>query len=325
VIFQKENTTRTRENDIYVFILMKIIFFGTPEFAIPSLKKLIEAGFNIAAVVTTPDEPTGRKGTLTPPPVKIFAEKNGLMFSQPTLLSDDRFFEEFKGLEPDVCIVVAYGKLIPKRYLEVPKYGFINIHPSLLPKYRGPSPIQSAILNGDSATGVSIMIIDEKMDHGPILKQIEYVISKDGYFYDTQKELADIGANLLLETLPEYLNGKIIPRKQNDGQATYVGMLDRHHGRIDWAKSAESIYNQVRALSLNPGTWTTLNGKTLNIFRAEMVELASYDKIIREKNRLLIRASNNYISPTVLQLEGKKILPIKDFLNGLGDDNIIIA
>lgn len=303
----------------------KIIFFGTPEFAIPNLKKLIEGGFNVAAVVTTPDEPTGRKGTLTPPPVKVFAEKNGLMFSQPALLSDDLFFEEFKNLEPDLCIIVAYGKIIPRRYLEVPKYGFINIHPSLLPKYRGPSPIQSAILNGDSATGVSIMVIDEKMDHGPILKQVEYAIPEDAYFYDTQKELAEIGADTLIEALPEYLDGKIQPKEQNHDEASYVGMFDRHHGRIDWAKSAESIHNQIRALSLNPGTWTTMNGKTLNIFRADVVELASYDKIIKEKGRLLIRARNNYISPTVLQLEGKKILPIKDFLNGLGDDDIVIA
>ena len=300
----------------------KIIFFGTPEFAIPSLQKLIETGFSVEAVVTTPDEPTGRKGAPTLPPVKVFAQEKGLKVLQPLTLKDDSFFEEFTKINPDICIVVAYGKIIHQRYLDIPKYGFVNIHPSLLPRYRGPSPIQSAILNGDSETGVTLMRIDQEMDHGPLLKQIEYQISKEKKYEEIEKELAEIGAQILVDALPDYLNGKIIPQEQDHNQATFCKKYERPDGRIDWSKSAEQIYNQIRALNPNPGVWTTLNNKTLNIFEAEIVDYNSQEKTIKEKSRLLIRAFDKYVSPTLLQLEGKKILPIKDFLNGLRNIDI---
>ncbi len=302
----------------------KTILFGTPKFAVPSLQKLIETGFSVEAVVTTPDEPTGRKGASTPPPVKVFAQEKGLKVLQPLTLKDDSFFEEFTKINPDICIVVAYGKIIHQRYLDIPKYGFVNIHPSLLPRYRGPSPIQSAILNGDPETGVTLMRIDEEMDHGPILKQIEYQISKEKKYEEIEKELAEIGAQILVDTLPDYLNEKITSREQDHNRATFCKKYERPDGRIDWSKPAEKIYNQIRALNPNPGVWTTLNDKTLNIFDAEIVDFNSQDKVIKEKSRFLIRASDKYISPTLLQLEGKKILPIKDFLNGLRKKTLII-
>ncbi len=309
---------------------MNIVFFGTPEFAVPSLKALIEASFDIVGVVSTPDEPTGRNGRLTPPPIKVFAQENGLRILQPATLKDlpaqagDIFFDEFRKLNPDICIIVAYGKIIPKRYLDVPKYGFVNIHPSLLPKYRGPSPIQSAILNGDTETGITLIKIDEEMDHGSIIASAKYQITNDKYYEDLEIEMAEIGAKLLIENLAKYLNGEIAPKKQEHERATYVKKFNREDGRIDWSKSAEQILNQIRALNPNPGVWTILNGKTLNIFKAEIIDYDSQEKVIKEKSRLLIRALDKYISPTLLQLEGKKVLPIKDFLNGLSDANVVI-
>lgn len=303
---------------------MKIIFFGTPEFALPSLQKLIEAGFAVEAIVTTPDEAVGRKGELTPPPVKVFGQEKNIEILQPTTLRDDSFFDKFKKIEPDVCVIVAYGKIIPQKYLDIPKFGFINIHPSLLPKYRGPSPIQSAILSGDQKTGVTIMRIDAEMDHGPVLANIEYQISDSKGYQEVSEDLAAAGADLLVEILPKYLSGEITPQEQDHSLATYCKKYERLDGRIDWSKSAQQIHNQIRALNPNPGTWTTLNGKTLNIFKAEISEKSGQERIIKDKTSLLIKANDRYIAPTLLQLEGKKVLAIKDFLNGLRDEELII-
>jgi methionyl-tRNA formyltransferase len=303
----------------------RTIFFGTPEFATPSLIKLIEGGFNVVAVVTSPDELTGRKNQLAPSAIKVLAQEKGLKVLQPSSLKSDEFFEEFKKIQPDVCVIVAYGKIIPQRYLDIPRYGFVNIHPSLLPKYRGPSPIQSAILNGEIETGVTIMKIDAEMDHGPIISNTKYQISNHKYYPEIEKELALIGADLLLDVLPKYLDNSVVVQEQDHNQATYCKKYERQDGHIDWSKTTEQIYNQIRALNPNPGVWTSLNGKTLNIFKAEIATRDSQDEVIREKDKLLIRTGNDkYISPTLLQLEGKKMLPAKDFLNGLRDSRLLI-
>jgi methionyl-tRNA formyltransferase len=303
---------------------MNIVFFGTPEFALPSLHKLIEADFNVVAVVTTPDEPTGRNAKPTPPPVKVFAEQNGLRIFQPSSLKENDFFDIFCNLKPDICIIVAYGKIIPQKYLDIPKYGFVNIHPSLLPKYRGPSPIQSAILNGDAETGISLIKIDDQMDHGPIITQINYTISNDKYYAEIEVDMAELGAKLLVDNLSMYIDSTLKPVEQDHASATIVKKFNRIDGKIDWSKSAEQIRNQIRALNPNPGTWTTLNDKTLNIFKADIVELDSKDDVIREKSRLLLKTGDGYISPTLLQLEGKKVLSIKEFLNGFHETDIYI-
>lgn len=277
---------------------LNIIFFGTPDFAVPALKSLSASAYHIAAVFTQPDKPIGRKQVLSPPPVKFKAESLKLKVFQPNTLKDDRVFNDFKNLNPDICVIAAYGKMIPKRYLDVPTYGFLNIHPSLLPKYRGPSPIQTAILNGERETGVTIMVVDEEMDHGPILAQQEFPIS-NFQFLKLQKELAELGAKLLIKTLSEYINGDINPMKQNHNQATYTKLLTREDGRINWNKSARETYDQIRALNPEPGTWSIWKGKIMNIKKAEFAD--------------------GKINIQTIQIEGKKEMTFQEFLNGHPD------
>ncbi|MFI5205988.1 MAG: methionyl-tRNA formyltransferase, partial [Candidatus Paceibacterales bacterium] len=292
---------------------MKIVFFGTPDFAVPALKLLIESGYNISAVFTG----RGPINTLT-------REQKIKVFQPASLKKDDAVFEEFKNLKPDICIVAAYGKILPQKFLDVPRYGFLNIHPSLLPKYRGPSPIQSAILNGDKETGVAIMVVDAEVDHGPILKDTTYALQPTTYYKEAEKDLAEIGAKLLLESLPEYLDGGITPREQNHGQATFTKMFQREDGKINWNKPCDQIYNQIRALGTEPGTWTTWKGKILNIIKVERgspsedpgdaqtaVEHLRGDEgqapvVVKINNDVAVATKKCYLILKSIQLEGGK-------------------
>ncbi len=232
-----------------------ILFFGTPEFALPTLRGLIEAGYPIVGVITNPDEPIGRKHILTPPPVKTLAEKYSIPIFQPEKLRRELWDREIPSA--DLFIVAAYGKIIPKSILEIPKYGTLNIHPSLLPRWRGAAPIQSAILAGDVDTGVTIMQLDEFMDHGPIMAQEIVHIGKRKITYpELHDELAEVGAKLLLETIPKWVDGAIIPTLQNDTKAIYCATLTKDNGRIDWKRPAQEIERMARALNPWPGTWT---------------------------------------------------------------------
>lgn len=281
---------------------LKIIFFGTPDFAVPALKLLSDSACHVVAVFTQPDKHIGRKQVLSPPPVKFKAESLKLKVFQPKTLKDNQVFEDFKNLNPDICVIAAYGKMIQKRYLDIPKFGFINIHPSLLPKYRGPSPIQAAILNGDRETGVTIMIVDEEMDHGKIVSSIKYQVSSNKNYKEIECDLAELGAKLLIETIPEYVNGNIQPTEQNHNQATYTKLLTREDGKIDWNKSAQKIYNQIRALNPEPGTWTTWKDKIINIKKAGLTD--------------------GKINIQTIQMEGKKEMPFQEFLNGHKDFSV---
>jgi len=297
---------------------MKIIFFGTSEFAVPALKALHEAGFEISAVITMPDQPVGRKKILTPPPIKVTAEKLGLKVLQPEKLRDDMFFEEFLALgepasggqfqPPDFCVVAAYGKIIAERYINTPKYGFLNIHPSLLPKYRGPTPIQTAILNNESETGVTIMQIDKDVDHGDIISSIKYQVLSDKYYKEIHDELAKLGAKLLIETIPKYLNGEIKPKEQDHSQATFTKIFEREDARIDWSRSSQEIYNQIRALNPEPGTWTMWRDKVMNI------KAASFTKVTE--------GHNEQLKLLIVQLEGKNETSFTDFMSGHPDFDI---
>ena len=284
---------------------MRIIFFGTPEFAIPALNSLVNFGYNVVAVVTQPEKPVGRAKVVTPSPVKKVAlEKNISVLEPHNLKKDERAFENFKRLNPDLCVVAAYGKIIPKRYLDIPKHGFVNIHPSLLPKYRGPSPIQTAILNGDSKTGVTMMLTDEQVDYGPILAQQELEVPNSNSltgeqfpnYKELEKKLAELGAELLIETLPKYVSGEIKPVPQDHSQATFTKMFTREDSRINWNNLPKKIYDQIRALNPEPGTWTMWQDKIINIKRAEF--------------------SDGKIEVQTIQMEGKKEMPLKEFLNG---------
>ncbi len=279
-----------------------IIFFGTPDFAVPALGALIKANYNVVAVFTQPDKSVGRKRVLSPPPIKLEAENLRLKVSQPKTLKDDEVFEEFNSLNPDICVIAAYGKIIPKRYLDVPKYGFINTHPSLLPKYRGPSPIQTAILNGEKETGVTIMVVDEEVDHGKIVSSIKYQVLRDKNYKEVEGDLARLGAKLLIETLPKYVSGDIQPTEQDHRQATFTKKFLRENGHINWNEPTVGIYDKIRALNPEPGAWTTWKDKILNIKKAEL--------------------HDGKLNIQTIQMEGKKEMPFQEFLNGYPDFDI---
>ena len=243
---------------------MKFIFFGTPEFAAIILEKLIQAELMPEAVICNPDKPTGRKQIITPPPVKVLAQKYGLTIYQPK--DKNELLEIIKKLQPDLAIVAAFGMLFPKEILAVPKYGFINIHPSLLPKYRGPTPIQTAILNGDEKTGVSLFLIDEKMDKGKIIANSKLQIANSDNYESLMRKLAELGADLLIETLPDFVVGKITPLPQNELQATYTKKFSTQDAYIEpkdleeaqekGGDKAVEIDRKIRALNPEPGTFT---------------------------------------------------------------------
>lgn len=301
---------------------VKTIFFGTPEFAVPALKALIEGGYNVVAVVTQPEKPNGRKNQTSPSPIKKFAKENNLPVLEPSALKDSAFSEAFKNFNLDLCIVAAYGRIIPKQYMDLPRYGFINIHPSHLPQYRGPSPVQTAILDGQEQTGTSIMLIDDQVDHGPILNYKNYAIPDTYYYEEAKNDLAQISAGLLIDTLNDYLEGKITPQPQKHEEATYTKILERQDGKIDWNKSARDVYNQIRALNPEPGTWTTWNGKILNIKKASVLELEAMEQpgqIKKIDKNIVIATKKCYLLLQIIQLEGKRETDAQAFLNGHSD------
>jgi len=291
----------------------KIAFFGTYEFAAVILKALITSGlFDIESVITQPDKPVGRHQEIKKSPVKILAEDNNLTILQPESLKNFEY-----TVETNLNIVVEYGLLIPEEIISKPKYGTINIHPSLLPKYRGPSPIQSALLNGERETGISIMLIDDKMDHGPILAQEKVNIEPNETFAELRDRLAPLSAELLLKTLPKYLSDNIKPSPQNENEATFCKILTRDDGKIYFNKTADEIYNQYRGLTPWPGIFTVWNSKRLKIIKIKKAEKnipAGQVKI--ENNKMLVGCSKDAIEILEIQLEGKKAMPASAFVNG---------
>lgn len=311
---------------------IKIIFFGTSDFAVPALEYLIQNGYNITGVVTQPEKPIGRAKIVMPSPVKKFAQANNIPIFEPhNLKTDEEFFKNFKHLNSDLCIVAAYGKIIPGQFLDIPGYGFLNIHPSLLPKYRGPSPIQTAIANGDKETGVAVIKIDEKTDHGPLLGYVGYKLKDDNYYKDTEKELANLGGELLLEILPKYIKGEIELKEQNHSLATFTKLLAREDGIIDWNRPAEETYNQIRALNIEPGTWTRLrlksfggqskilNIKTAGLLPDDNVEDNKPGTILSINNLIVVATKKCYLILKRIQLEGGKEMDASAFLNGHPD------
>ncbi len=293
---------------------IRIVFFGTPEFAIPVLNILLNNEYNVSGVFTGQGH------------VNVLAQKRKIKVFQPVSLKKDELaFEEFKDLKPDICIIAAYGKIIPQKFLDIPRYGFLNIHPSLLPKYRGPSPIQTAILNGDKKTGVAIIMVDAEVDHGPLLASQEFSIS-NFQFLKLQDELAKLGAKLLMEILPKYINGEIKPKEQNHSQATFTKMFTRDDGRINWDSPAQKIYNQIRALNPEPGTWTTWKGKVINIPTCDVgyPQVASLapkapGTIGKIGTDIVIGTGTGCLILKSIQLEGGKIMDAKSFVNGHPD------
>jgi len=303
---------------------MKTVFIGTPEFGAIILEGLIESVYKPVLVITATDKPAGRKQIITPPPVKVLADKHGIEIKQPEKISD--FKSDLFLLKPDMIIVAAYGQIIPKEILDIPKYGCLNIHPSLLPKYRGASPIQAAILNGDKRTGVTIMLMDEKMDHGQIINQRSIIIEEKEGAKTLHDKLADLGLNLLLETISNMERGLTKLTPQDDNQATFTKILNKAEGIINWKKSAEMIEREIRAFEYWPGSftfWTKLNTPLrLKITKAKVlksikgIDFAIGQTFVVQKGGLGIQCGNDFLVIERLQLEGKEEISSEEFLRG---------
>lgn len=309
-----------------IVMTSKIIFLGTPQFSVTSLESLLNHDYNIIAVYTQPDKQSGRGQKLLFSPVKEFALSRGVRVIQPQSLKDAQAIDQMKELSPDLCIVSAYGKIIPESILTVPRLGFLNIHPSLLPRHRGATPIPTAILEGDKVTGVTIMILDAGMDSGPILKQKETAISDEDTTASLSSKLAAIGAELLIEVLPLWLESKIKPVQQDDSRATYTKTLTKEDGRIDWNSSAVSIWRRVRAFNPWPGCYTTWQGKLLKISKVVPVangRISPVGRVItlsQTKETVLgVQCREGTLGLVILQLEGKKEMSAQEFIRGQRD------
>ncbi len=298
----------------------QLAFFGTPEFAVPALQALLTLPqISTIAVVTQPDKPVGKKQVLTPPPIKILADKNHLTVLQPDKINTDILATQLKSLRPDVCVVVAYGKIIPKKLLSIPPHGWLNVHASLLPKYRGASPIQAAILNGEQKTGVTLMQIDAGLDTGPIIKQAELAVSPVETSSTLHDKLSTLGAELLRQELDNFLKGKIHPRPQNHAQATLTKIIKKEDGKIDWHNPAEYIERQIRAYTPWPGAYCWWNNKRLKIIQAQVAKenkSQSPGEVFRHDSAASVACRKGSLQLQTLQLEGKKIQPITEFLKG---------
>jgi methionyl-tRNA formyltransferase len=307
---------------------MKYIFFGTPQFAAIILEKLIEAGFVPEAVVCNPDEPIGRKKIITPPLTKIIAQTNKIPVWQPGKLEIRNWKLEIDKLgNIDFAIVVAYNKIIPQTILDTLPAKFIGVHPSLLPKYRGPSPIQSAILNGEKETGTDLFLIDKDVDHGPVLASAKCKISEKDNYETLEKKLAELGGKLLIENLPKYLSGKIKPQEQDHLKATFTKKFSTEDGCVDLEKdSPELIFNKIRALNPDPGVFTfiqTKNGKKrVKLLEAKLNPThtdvyGTKDETLRQGLRLSsAECPQDKLELLKVQPEGKKPMSFKDFQNG---------
>ncbi|MBQ7580157.1 MAG: methionyl-tRNA formyltransferase [Clostridia bacterium] len=297
---------------------MRVVFMGTPSFAVPCLEALIENDFDVVGVFTQPDKPVGRKRIITPPEVKLKAIENDIDVYQPEKLRDERVFETIKSLDPELIVVVAYGKILPKQILEFPKYGCINIHGSLLPKLRGAAPIQWSVINGDKFAGVTAMRMDEGLDTGDMILQKKVEIDPDETAGELYDRLSFVGAQALIETIELLEKGEAEYEKQVDALSTYAPLLDKEMSVIDWNDNALSIYNKIRGLSPWPIAHTFYDGKKLKIYKARIVEGSSGKpgEALESKKRLIVACGEGAIEILNLQLEGKKAMDASVFLAG---------
>lgn len=299
---------------------MRIAFMGTPDFSVECLKALVNSEHEVVGVFCQPDKPVGRKQELTPPDVKIEALKHGLDVYQPVSLRNGKGVSILETLKPDLVVVVAYGKILPDDFLAFPKYGCINVHASVLPKYRGASPIHYAVLNGDKTTGVTVQQMDSGIDTGDILtvKECEIGINDTTeYMYEV---LAPLGAEAMMETIDLIEKGELKPVKQDETKASHVGLLTKEMSRIDWSDTAFNIHNKIRGLYSWPGASTVLNGKTLKIHSSVLCEKKGNNNpgaVIESDGKIIVCCGdNNTVELKTVQLEGKKRMDASVFLNG---------
>jgi methionyl-tRNA formyltransferase len=303
---------------------MRVVFLGTPEFAIPSLKTLVQAGHDVVGVFTQPDRPKGRGNRLSESPVKIAALELGLAVHQPERIRRPDIVNQLRSLNAELMVVVGYGQIIPQTIIDLPRYGILNVHASLLPKYRGAAPIQWAIANGETETGVTIMQIDAGLDTGDMLLKAAVSIGPDETAPELGARIAPLGAQLLSQTIDQLQTGRISREKQNDAEATYAPMLKKEDGRIDWHRPATQIYNRLRGFTPWPGAYTSFRGQALHIVEAKPVQKpASLSRtgepgLLRmEKRRLFAECGeNSELELLELQPAGKRRMRADAFLNG---------
>ena len=295
---------------------MNIVFMGTPDFAVESLKAILNAGHNVKGVFTKVDMPRGRKMIMTPPEVKAYALEQGLTVYQPSTLKDKEVIESIKALNPDAIVVVAYGKLLPKEVLEIPPLGCINLHGSLLPKYRGAAPIQWTVLNGDKVGGVTTMYMGEGLDTGDMIDKYETEVGENETAGELFDRLATAGAKLLLDTLTKLESDTAQRTPQNEDEATYASMLDKSMCVIDWTKSAQEVHNLVRGLNPWPVALTTLGGKRVKIISTRKCDKSGKPGQVVSVNPLTVACGDGSVEILTLQPEGKKPMDSKSFLMG---------
>jgi len=300
---------------------MRIVFCGTPEFAVPSLKRLLaEPGITIEAVVTQPDRPSGRGQEVRSSAVKDVALEAGLYVYQPEKMKSDSAFDFFKRVEPDVVVIIAYGQIIPKRLIEIPRLGWINLHGSLLPHYRGAAPIHWAIVNGETRSGLTSMQIDPGLDSGPILLQVEMDIGPDETAPEVARRMAEAGAPLMVETLRKLERGEITPVAQDHEHATFAPMLKKEHGRVNWGHTARQIYNRVRGMQPWPGAFTMFREQMCHIWgrpaEPGLPESPEGTLVASGRGVFVACGEKTWFELEAVQVEGRKRISARDFVNG---------
>jgi len=293
----------------------KIVFMGTAEFAEPTLEVLIKNKFSIVTVYTQPPKKSKRGQKINPSPIEEFSKKNKINIRNPINLDNDEEFKIFKKLSPDIVIVVAYGQIIPKFFLNIAKFGFINIHASLLPKWRGAAPIQRAIMNGDKKIGVSIMKIEEKLDSGPVLASKELALDQNATYGEIQKKLSLMGSDLLIESLKNIENGKAKFIDQVHSDSTYAKKIDKNETKINWSLDANKVIAHIHGLSPNPGAWFEYENERFKVLRANKSAASSNPGTLLDEN-LTIACKSDSIQILEIQRQGKNKQTTKDFLLG---------
>jgi methionyl-tRNA formyltransferase len=295
---------------------------GTPDFAVPALEKLIDGGYEVAAVYTQPDKAAGRGRVVEEPPVKKAALRHNMTVLQPENFKSAETKRQLLELKPDTIVVAAFGQILPRSVLEIPAFGCINIHPSLLPKYRGVAPVPAAILNGEEFTGVSIMLMDKGIDTGPVLTSVHVPVLQQDTTETLMQKLANTSAQLLLDTLPGWFRKEITPQLQNNGEATYTKMLTKEAGEIDWKLPAVQIWRQVRAYQPWPGSYTRWQGKQLKILEAVPLtgevtgEAGTVLNVNKNEAAFGVVTGNGILGVKKVQMEGKKAVTADEFLRG---------
>lgn len=295
---------------------MRIVFMGTPDFAVPCLQRLLEDGHEVPAVFTQPDKPVGRHAVLTPPPVKQLALSHGIPVYQPTKMRDGTVAALLRELAPDCLVVVAYGRILPQEILDVPPRGCVNIHGSLLPRYRGAAPIQWSVIRGETVTGVTSMFMDAGMDTGDIIDTLTTPIGENETAGELFERLAPLGARLLSTTLAAIADGTVTRRPQNDAEATMAPMLEKAMGRLDLTRPAQELHNQVRGMNPWPGAFCTAGGKTLKIHETRVAAGSGAPGTLLCADPVTVACGEGALQLVTVQPEGKPRMTAEAWLRG---------